>query len=281
MRLKTRSGHGKLNRAAVQYHVNPHPDENTLPILIGTPTLGMVRIEWANAMQGMVSPPNWAVGRATPCGFKVGDAQNMLVNQMLRGNHGGLLLIEDDNIPPPDALLTFDKWYWKMNRKLAPPVVSGLYHIKGSAEVRKGKTGGIKLLGPEPLAYRDSGTRAYRDWKPGDVIWVSGVPTGALLVHRKVFEAWMREPDIETYKIDGYPFPVRRIFQNPADAWIDDEGGRHVSGGTTDLWWSSQTIARGILAKAGWKKFAARRYPYVIDTALRFGHIDRMSGMVY
>ena len=167
-----------------------------------------------------------------------------------------------------------------MERRKAPPIVSGLYHIKGSAEVRKGKKGGIELLGPEPLAYRGSGTRAYRDWKPGDVIWVSGVPTGALLIHRSILEVWAQEPDVETYALAGYPFPLKKIFQNPSMVWVED-GGVHVSSGTSDLWWSDQTIKRDVLTKAGWPQYAKKEYPYVIDTGLLFKHIDRASGVQY
>jgi hypothetical protein len=233
-------------------------------------------------MQSMVSPPNWSTVRSTPTGFQIADAQNMLVDTVLRGTFRALLLIEDDTSPPPQTLIEMDRWFWKMERKKAPPVVSGLYHIKGSAEMRRGKTGGIEQLGPEPLAYRGSGQRAYRDWTSGDVIWVSGVPTGALLVHRSVLEAWAREPDVETYSIPGYPWQVRRIFQQPSQVWVDDAGGVHVAAGTTDLYWSDQTIRRGIFAKAGWpKRFASREYPFIIDTALRFGHIDRTTGQVF
>lgn len=262
--------------------VNPKPGENQVQILIGTPTLGTVRIEWFNAMHGMVCPPNWATVRSTPTGFTVPDAQNMLVDTTLRGNFRALLLIEDDTCPPPQTLIEMDRWFWKMERRKAPPVVSGLYHIKGSAEVRRGKRGGIQLLGPEPLAYRGSGQRAYRDWNPGDTIWVCGVPTGALLVHRSLLEAWAQEPDIEMYAIPGYPHPVRRIFQQPSKVWVDPETkGVHVSSGTTDLWWSAQTIERGLLAKAGWPQYQRREFPYIIDTSLRFGHIDRATGIVY
>lgn len=167
-----------------------------------------------------------------------------------------------------------------MERKKAPPVVSGLYHIKGSAEIRKGKKGGVELLGPEPLAYRGGGTRAYRDWKYGDVIWVSGVPTGALLLHRSVLEAWANEPDIEVYTLPGYPFPLRKIFQNPSRVWVEN-GGTHVAAGTSDLWWSQQTIDRKILEKAGYPHIQKREYPYIIDTSLVFGHVDRSTGVVY
>ncbi len=262
--------------------VNPDSTKNQVQILQGTPTLGLVRIEWYNSMKGMVRPPNWAAVDSTPTGYTVPDAQNMLVDSTLRGGFNALLLIEDDTVPPPDAILGFDKWYWKMERKLAPPVVSGLYHIKGSAEVRKGKKGGIQLMGPEPLAYRGSGQRAYRDWKYGDVIWVSGVPTGALLIHRSVLEAWAKEPDVEEYMVAGYPHAMKRIFQNPSNVWVDPEtGGTHCASGTSDLWWSDQTIKRNILAKAGWPKYQKREFPYIIDTGLLFKHIDRATGVQY
>lgn len=260
--------------------VHPQPGKDSVQVLLGTPTLGIIRIEWYNAMVGMVTPPNWSVVRSTPAGYTVADAQNLLVDTMLRGPFRALILIEDDTCPPPQTILVFDRWFWKMERKKAPPVVSGLYHIKGSAEIRKGKKGGIELLGPEPLAYRGGGTRAYRDWKYGDVIWVSGVPTGALLLHRSILEAWAREPDVETYTLPGYPFPVKKIFQQPSRVWMED-GGVHVASGTSDLWWSQQTIDRGLLAKAGYPAIQKKEYPYIIDTSLVFGHVDRASGVIY
>lgn len=270
--------------------INPKPGDAALvPILMGTPSLGLVRLEWAAAWQAMVSPPNWSVVRSTPIGYNVPDAQNMLVDTMLRGGHRALMLIEDDTCPPPQTLLVFDRWLWKMERKQAPPVVSGVYHIKGSAELRRGKKGGIELLGPEPLIYKDPGQRAFRDFKYGDVAWCAGVPTGALMVHRSVFEAWAAEPDLETQTQPGYPFPFKKIFQQPSHVWVDPHGGTvRASAGTTDLWWSEQTIKRGILAKAGWGAYYAQRrvrrltangrWPYIVDTGLRFDHIDRASG---
>lgn len=263
--------------------IHPRPGDNSVDLLIGTPTLGMVHINWYNAMSGMVTPPNWAVVRSTPTGYTVADAQNMLVDTVLRGKFKALLLIEDDTCPPPGAMIIFDRWFWKMERRKGPPVVSGLYHIKGSAESRPGKKGGIEQLGPEPLIYRGSGQRAYRDWKPGDVVWCSGVPTGALMIHRSILEAWAREPDIahDQYAVPGYPFPVRRVFAQPSHVWIDEVGGTHVSSGTTDLYWSAQTIERRILEKAGWPQYQKKEFPYVVDTSMKFHHVDRATGMMF
>ena len=260
--------------------VHPKPGKDTVQVLLGTPTLGSVHINWYNAMVGMVTPPNWSVVRSTPTGYTVADAQNILVDNFLKGPFRALIFIEDDTCPPPETILVFDRWFWKMERKKAPPVVSGVYHIKGSAEVRRGKKGGIEMLGPEPLVYRGGGTRAYRDWKYGDVVWCSGVPTGALLLHRSILEAWAREPDVETYVLPGYNFPVKKIFQAPAKVWYEGDNV-HVASGTSDLWWSSETIKRGLLAKAGYPALQKKEFPYIVDTSLRFGHVDRVTGHVY
>ena len=278
--MSKHNGNGKGPAMLALSPIHPKPGQDTVQVLMGTPTLGVVHIQWYNSMVGMVTPPNWSVVRSTPIGYTVADAQNVLVDTLLRGPFRALILIEDDTCPPPETILVFDRWFWKMERKKAPPVVSGLYHIKASAETRRGKNGGIEQLGPEPLAYRGGGTRAYRDWKYGDVIWVSGVPTGALLLHRSILEAWAREEDVETYSLPGYPFPIKKIFQQPARVWVEN-GGTHVASGTSDLWWSDQTIKRGLLAKAGWPKYQNKDFPYIIDTSLVFKHVDRVTGALY
>src|SRR5678809_719680 len=101
------NGNGKANGVALS-PVHPKPGADRVDILLGTPTLGMVRMEWHNAMVGCVTPPNWALIRSSPNGYLVADAQNMLVDTVLRSAVRALLLIEDDTVPPADAFLAFD-----------------------------------------------------------------------------------------------------------------------------------------------------------------------------
>jgi hypothetical protein len=153
---------------------NPNPP--THRILIGTPTLGTVRIEWHNAMSGIVIPCNWSNSANTPINYLVHDAQNIIVNEALRGQFDWLLLIEDDVIVPPDVLLRFAKHI----DAATVPIISGLYHLKGLRSE------------PEPLVYRGRGNGAFRAYKPGEQVWVDGVPTGCVLIHTSILRELAR-----------------------------------------------------------------------------------------
>src|SRR5688500_6276277 len=52
-------------------------------ILLGIPSMGQVRIEWHNAVNGLVVPVNWSNSIQTPIGFMVDDAQNVIVKHAL------------------------------------------------------------------------------------------------------------------------------------------------------------------------------------------------------
>lgn len=235
-------------------------------VLIGTPTLGQVRIEWHNAMQGIVIPCNWANSANTPIGFLVDDAQNIIVQETLRSNFEWLLLIEDDVVVPPDIFLRFAKHI----EAGTAPVVSGLYYLKGPRQE------------PEPLIYRGRGNGAFRDFKAGQQVWVDGVPTGCLLVHASVLKVLSATTETYTVRANGTVITLPRVFHTPREAWFDQGTGAYQKlVGTSDLFFCDGIIREGILKKAGWPKVARRQFPFLVDTGIRCGHIDRSNGIIY
>lgn len=76
-------------------------------LLIATPTTGNIRYEWAAARFGQMIPTNWsAVFMAqymesyAPIRFRVADAQNLIIQQVIEKDFEWLLLIEHDVVLP-------------------------------------------------------------------------------------------------------------------------------------------------------------------------------------
>ena len=245
-------------------------------VLVGHASLGVVRIEWYLAYTNVVIPMNWASAQAiqpVPClgilGYHVAEAQNLLVQQCLGGKWDWLLLIEDDVVVPPNLFLMFKPWIEDGRY----PVVSGLYRLKAEPA--------------EPMVFRGRGNGVYSNWKLGDVVQADGVPTGCLLIARKLLQVcWDESPEISLHRTahDGsrHEIKCREVFRTIRDAGIDPESGnfyRRV--GTSDLEWCDQIIKNGWLKKAGYGHVARRKYPFVIDTKINCGHIDLTSGRIY
>ena len=224
-------------------------------------------MEWANACMSLILPTNWAQGRLTPFGFSTPDAQNCIAHEALRGGWEWVFFHEDDNLLPPKTWVLLEPYL----RKKEIPVISGLYHIKGTRE---------------PLMYRGAGTGAYwpgpKTWTPGDLVWVDGVPTGALLVHRSILEVMAEDAEEYELRSNGVTTRVKRIFEAPRDIWIDPATGSYQTKiGTSDLYWCRTIIKQNVLARAGWKKIARKPYPFAVLTELTVGHIDRSTGEVW
>lgn len=235
----------------------------TLPLLFGTPTLGTVRIEWVNALDGLVVPTNWAMAKATPTGYLVDDAQNILVQTAVSRNAEWLLLVEDDTMPPPDFYLKLRRHF---EAKLAP-VISGLYYIKESNP-------------PEPLVYRGRGNGAYRDWTPGELVWCDGVPTGCLAIHQSVYKPLWEAAEWYDLPSQAGGVKVRRVFESPRQI-IWDGAYAHKFVGTSDLSLCDRILKERLLAKTPWPHLADEPYPFVVDTSIKCGHIDRHTGIIY
>ena len=237
-------------------------------LLVATPTLGTVRIEWVNGRYNQVIPTNWSKADMTqlmnsyiPLRYTIADAQNLAVKEMLAKDFEWLLLIEDDTIPPVDAFKRFGDY---MNDGTIP-VVSGLYFTKS--------------VPPEPLVYRGRGNSYFRDWKLEDKVWCDGVPTGMLLIHHDLLKVmWDDSPD---YVIQHANNTARRVFDSPAQTWWNEQLGAHEALiGTSDLNWCSRVVKGNYMEKAGFKKIAKQKYQFLLDTNIYCMHIDP-SGQKY
>jgi len=232
-------------------------------LLIGTPTTGLVRIEWVQARYGQVIPVNWSsvqmmqpIDSFVPLRFGVADAQNLIVKVALEQDMEWLLLIEHDTCLPPDGFIRFDEYI----REAKVPVVSGLYYSRGRPS--------------SPQVYRGRGTGAYTNFKPGDLVWCDGVATGCLLIHCGILrEMWKDAPE---YTAGRSGIVARRVFQEPRLMWFnpDNPGIYNSLSGTSDLEWSSHVIKDKYLARAGWTEIAKKKWPYLVDTRIFCRHLD-------
>lgn len=232
-------------------------------LLVGTPTLGNIRMEWAAARYGQVIPSNWSkvdmiqyMSSFIPMRYQVADAQNLIVQETLNKGYEWLLLIEDDTIPPIDAFIRFSDYI----RQAQYPVVSGLYFTRSEPA--------------EPMVYRGRGNSYYTDWKLGDKIWVDGVPTGMLLINAKLLRQMY--DDSEEYIVNN--IVTRKVFDTPEMTWFNEEtGAQEMLVGTSDLDWCRKIIEGGYL-KQHWPELAKKKYPFIIDTNINCMHIDRTTG---
>ena len=230
-----------------------------IKFMLGIPTTGNVRYEWAVARYSAIIPVNWscretAVNILSPIGYHVDEARNIIVKKFIENDAEWLFFIDHDVLLPNDIWIRLNKYM----RECDIPVISGLYYVKGS--------------GPEPLLFRGMGEGPYYKWKRGDKVWVDGIPMGCTLIHGSLLR-WCWK-NAEPYKLpDGTE--VRRVFHTPRDVVHDPETGKYnVEMGTEDLWWCQRIIKNGVLKKTGWGKVARKKYPFLVDTGIFCQHID-------
>lgn len=237
-------------------------------LLVATPTIGLVRMEWVSARYNQIIPTNWSktdmiqyMNGFIPLRYTTADGQNMAVKAALEGGFEWLLLLEDDTMPPADGFLRFTEYMDKADI----PMVSGLYFTKS--------------VPAEPMVYRGRGNHYYRKWKLEDKIWVDGVPTGMLLIHHDLLKvAWDNSPD---YTVIHTNSSTRRVFKTPAQTWFNEEkGAQETLIGTSDLDFCSEVIKNDWLTKAGFPEIAKKKYPFLIDTQIFCHQIDQ-AGVKY
>lgn len=238
-------------------------------LLVGIPTLGVVRIEWDLARRSLVVPINWSSGELISShlpesvvaqGYTTADAQNVILERFILDDFEWLILYEDDVLPPSDTFIKLEQYMTKGD----VPIVSGLYYSKGNPSW--------------PLVFRGRGNGCFTKFKRGDKVWVDGVPTGLILFHRSILEWFWKNTPKYTLP-DGRKIP--QVFKFPRESWYDPEQDRYFAHmGTSDLWLCDRILKEGVMGKAGWPKLAKSRYPFLMDTSIFCRHID-INGNVY
>ncbi len=238
-------------------------------ILIGTPTLGVVRIEWVSHRKGQIIPINWTGGDIqipylqpsfASVGYNIADAQNIITNAALTQDYEWLLLWEDDVLPPFDALCRFDDYMSEGNI----PIVAGLYYTKSDPS--------------SPLIFKGRGSGCFTDFKLGEKVWVDGICTGFTLIHCSILR-WLWEHSPWYTLPDGQR--IRQVFEQPHRVWTDPENNTYFAElGTTDLVFCNRVIKEEVLSKTGWSKVAKQEYPFLVDTSIFCYQID-LQGRLY
>lgn len=252
-----------------KYHHPPRQYKNEGPwtnrILVATPTTGLVRMEWVNARYSQIIPCNWSevdvlqwMAPFTPTQYLLPDAENIIAKAVVEGDYEWFLSIEDDNVIPQDTFIRLNEYM----KECKVPIVSGLYFTKSYP--------------PDPIVYRGRGNGSFRDFKIGDKIWVDGIPFGCTLIHGSIIKAlWDISPE---YTVAG--IKTRRVFKTPDVKLNLDDFGSITTRGTTDLAFCTQLMKEGIFTKAGWPEYQKKSNPFLVDTNIAVGHIDR-QGRIY
>lgn len=243
-----------------QSFLDKNPGKWVNRILIGTPAVGLVRMEWVVGRYGQVIPTNWShieimqwMSSYVPLGYQVADAENVIAKHVVEQNFEWLLFIEHDNVLPPGTFVKLNKYMMDAD----VPVVGALYFTKSEP--------------PEPMVYREFGRGYYNGWKLGDKVWCRGIPFGCTLIHGSIIKAlWEESPEYMT----GNTL-TRRVFKHPEDVFLDPNSSDFlITTGTTDLQFCKEVVEKKIFEKAGWAEYQKKDYPFLIDTGIFVKHID-------
>lgn len=229
-------------------------------VIIGTPAVGLVRMEWVVGRYGQTIPTNWShiecmqwMSSYVPLGYQVADAENIIAKHVVEQNFEWLLFIEHDNVLPANTFVKLNEYMIKGD----VPIVGALYFTKAEP--------------PEPMVYREFGRGYFSDWKMGDKVWCRGIPFGCTLIHGSIIRAMWQES--AEYVTSGQI--TRRIFKHPDNVFAaPDSSDFLITVGTTDLQFCKEVVEKRIFEKAGWPEYQKKEFPFLIDTNIFVTHID-------
>ncbi len=135
-------------------------------IVIGVPTFGKVSYLFVLARNHLGMPLVTNFIDKFVVGKQIDQARNEIVNFALQQNADYVFFLDDDVLPPPNALLRL----WTHQKD----VINGVYWSKSP--------------NPVPLIFRGHMNSPYLDWHVGELIKIDAAGCGCTLIHTKVFK---------------------------------------------------------------------------------------------
>ena len=151
--------------------MNPDKPKRSLAVCI--PASGRaVPFDWAMTVPQIPNPPNLYLIRLTVVGRPTAEARNTLMNSTLEHDCRLLWFIDDDVVPPPDALT---KLVYQIENHPEAAMVSAVYCSKQNP--------------PAPQVFARAGDGPFWDWTVGEVFEApGGVGLGCSLIRTEWIE---------------------------------------------------------------------------------------------
>lgn len=148
------------------------PSNAKVGVMIGMPSSGqLISPDMVIALSMQPPPTQMSVGYLCIKGLPVQDARERIVLSALEMKAKYLWFVDDDTIPPPNAL-----------RRL-------IYILENNPDVMV--AGGVyvgKMTPPSPVIFMEPGLGPYWNWKVGEVFEVVSMGAGCMLINCEVFQ---------------------------------------------------------------------------------------------
>lgn len=132
------------------------------------------------------APTHFSLGWLSVRGLPVEKARERLAEEALRVKAKYLWFIDDDTIPPPNALR---RLAYVLDNYPDIKAIGGVYVTKSDPS--------------QPVVFRGSGLGSFWHWKYGDVFEVTSMGTGCMLINTDVFQhlekPWFKFTEVTSY----------------------------------------------------------------------------------
>jgi len=154
------------------------PEEaNKIGVVIAIASSGrLICPDMIVAMGLQPAPTHFSVGWLSVRGLPVEKARERLVEEALKVKAKYLWFIDDDTIPPPNALR---RLVYILDNYPEIKAIGGVYVTKSDPT--------------QPVVFRGSGLGSFWQWKYGDVFEVTSMGAGCMLINLDVF-ASLKKP---------------------------------------------------------------------------------------